>query len=175
MIPFYLGRIFKKSGASDDVYSKLGINEDNALGHTSIVQRYGNLIGFVKQFFLGVRNPIAFLARALGISPKCFFAGVCCGGLITLPVQVKTVIKYAFSLHAAKELVVLSFDMAPPASAMLVVAAAVTPVWKGHAKMHGVILSHCAENGCDPTSVAYIYKEESVQWYDRSCSSSTGN
>ncbi|GJS36802.1 SNARE associated Golgi protein [Tanacetum coccineum] len=100
MIPFYLGRLFKKSGASDDVYSKLGINEDNALGRTSIVQRYGNLIGFVEQFSLGVRNPTTFLAGALGISPECFFAGVCCGGLITLPVQVKTVIKYAFSLHA---------------------------------------------------------------------------
>ncbi|GJS90433.1 SNARE associated Golgi protein [Tanacetum coccineum] len=87
MIPFYLGRLFKKSGASDDVYSKLGINENNALGRTSIVQRYGNLIGFVEQFFLGVRNPTAFLARAMGISPECFFAGVCCGGLITLLVQ----------------------------------------------------------------------------------------
>ncbi|GKA89540.1 SNARE associated Golgi protein [Tanacetum coccineum] len=82
MIPFYLGRLFKKSSASDD----LGINEDKALGHT-IVQRYGNLIGFVERFSLGVRNPTAFFAGALGISPECFFAGVCCGGLITLPVQ----------------------------------------------------------------------------------------
>nr|XP_043620701.1 uncharacterized protein LOC122592518 [Erigeron canadensis] len=87
MIPFYLGRLFKKSGASDDVCSKLGINEDKALGLTSLVQRYGNLIGFVERFSLGVRNPTAFFAGALDISPECFFAGVCCGGLITLPVQ----------------------------------------------------------------------------------------
>ncbi|KAL7590481.1 hypothetical protein Lser_V15G38960 [Lactuca serriola] len=87
MIPFYLGRLFKKSGASDDVYSKLGVSKDKALGLTNIVQRYGNLIGFVERFSLGVRNPTAFFAGALDISPECFFAGVCCGGLITLPIQ----------------------------------------------------------------------------------------
>ncbi|KAK9055649.1 hypothetical protein SSX86_026734 [Deinandra increscens subsp. villosa] len=87
MIPFYLGRLFKKSGASDDVYAKLGVSIDKAAGLTRIVQRYGNLIGFVERFSLGVRNPTAFLAGALDISPEYFFAGVCCGGLITLPVQ----------------------------------------------------------------------------------------
>ncbi|KAI3772887.1 hypothetical protein L6452_04081 [Arctium lappa] len=87
MVPFYLGKLFKKSGASDDVYSKLGISKEKALGLTHIVQRYGNLIGFVERFSLGVRNPTAFLAGALDISPECFFAGVCCGGLITLPIQ----------------------------------------------------------------------------------------
>ncbi|KAM4070626.1 hypothetical protein ACB094_12G179200 [Castanea mollissima] len=44
LIPFYLGKLFRQSGASDDVCSR-------------------------------------------GISPECFFAGVCCGGLITLPLQ----------------------------------------------------------------------------------------
>ncbi|KAI3742041.1 hypothetical protein L1987_59720 [Smallanthus sonchifolius] len=87
MIPFYLGKLFKKSGASDDVYSKLGISKDKAVGLTRIVQRYGNLIGFVERFSLGVRNPTAFFAGALDISPECFFAGVCCGGLVTLPIQ----------------------------------------------------------------------------------------
>lgn len=29
----------------------------------------------------------AFL-QVQGISPECFFAGVCCGGLFTLPIQV---------------------------------------------------------------------------------------
>lgn len=87
MIPFYLGRLFKKSGGSDDVYSRLGISKDKALGLTHLVQRYGNLIGFVERFSLGVRNPTAFFAGALDISPECFFAGVCCGGLITLPIQ----------------------------------------------------------------------------------------
>ncbi|CAK7333917.1 unnamed protein product [Dovyalis caffra] len=28
----------------------------------------------------------------MGISPECFFAGVCCGGLITLPLQVNLVL-----------------------------------------------------------------------------------
>ncbi|KVI12299.1 uncharacterized protein LOC112507413 [Cynara cardunculus var. scolymus] len=87
MVPFYLGKLFKKSGASEDVYSKVGISKDKALGLTHIVQRYGNLIGFVERFSLGVRNPTAFLAGVLDISPECFFAGVCCGGLITLPIQ----------------------------------------------------------------------------------------
>ncbi|KAI7746581.1 hypothetical protein M8C21_005735 [Ambrosia artemisiifolia] len=40
---------------------------------------------------------------------------------------------------------VSGFDMAPPASAILAGAAAVTAVWKGHTKMHGVILSHTHE------------------------------
>ncbi|KVI00172.1 Nucleotide-binding, alpha-beta plait [Cynara cardunculus var. scolymus] len=64
---------------------------------------------------------------------------------------------------------VSGFDMAPPASAILAGAAAVTAVWNGRTKMHGVILPHCAENGCEPTSVAFMYKEESLQWYDGSC------
>ncbi|KAJ9548054.1 hypothetical protein OSB04_020597 [Centaurea solstitialis] len=88
MVPFYLGKLFKKSGASDDVYSKVGISKEKALGLTQIVQKYGNLLGLViERFSLGVRNPTAFLAGALDISPECFFAGVCCGGLITLPIR----------------------------------------------------------------------------------------
>ncbi|CAH8378439.1 unnamed protein product [Eruca vesicaria subsp. sativa] len=87
MIPFYLGKLFRQSGASDDVCSKLGIGKEKALSITQAVQKYGNLSGFVERFSLGVRNPTAFFAGALGISPECFFAGVCCGGLITLPVQ----------------------------------------------------------------------------------------
>ncbi|GKB76905.1 hypothetical protein Tco_0943800 [Tanacetum coccineum] len=47
ILPEYTPGLFKKSGASGDVYLKLGINGDKALGRTSIVQRYGNLIGFV--------------------------------------------------------------------------------------------------------------------------------
>ncbi|KAH0855043.1 hypothetical protein HID58_020523 [Brassica napus] len=118
MIPFYLGKLFRQSGSSDDVCSKskenpgrrffryrpcfkwvgkanseelalladkqarskLGIGKEKAMGITQAVQKYGNLSGFV-------RNPTAFFAGALGISPECFFAGVCCGGLITLPIQ----------------------------------------------------------------------------------------
>ncbi|XP_057809244.1 uncharacterized protein LOC131023691 [Salvia miltiorrhiza] len=87
MIPFYFGKMFRQSSASDDVLSKLGVGEEKAKEISSTVQRYGNLIGFVERFSLGVRNPTAFLAGAMGISPECFFAGVCCGGLITLPVQ----------------------------------------------------------------------------------------
>ncbi|PON60805.1 DedA family [Trema orientale] len=87
LIPFYFGKLFKQSGASDDVCSKLGIGKEKALSITRAVQKYGNLIGFVERFSLGVRNPTAFLAGASGISAECFFAGVCCGGLVTLPIQ----------------------------------------------------------------------------------------
>ncbi|XP_021720031.1 uncharacterized protein LOC110687718 [Chenopodium quinoa] len=87
MIPFYVGKLFKQSGASDDLCSKLGVSKEKAMNITQAVQRYGNLSGFVERFSLGVRNPTAFLAGAMGISPECFFVGVCCGGLITLPVQ----------------------------------------------------------------------------------------
>ncbi|GMN50324.1 hypothetical protein TIFTF001_019469 [Ficus carica] len=87
LIPFYFGKLFRQSGASDDVCSKLGIGKERALSISRAVQKYGNLIGFVERFSLGVRNPTAFLAGASGVSPDCFFAGVCCGGLITLPIQ----------------------------------------------------------------------------------------
>ncbi|MFQ6625586.1 hypothetical protein Gotur_006011 [Gossypium turneri] len=87
MIPFYLGKLFRESGASDDVCSKLGIGEEKVSQIRRAVQKYGNLIGFIERFSLGVRNPTAFLAGSLGISPEFFFAGVCCGGLVTLPIQ----------------------------------------------------------------------------------------
>ncbi|KAJ0054604.1 hypothetical protein Pint_01553 [Pistacia integerrima] len=87
MVPFYFGKLFRQSGASDDISSKLGIGKEKALSITRAVQKYGNLIGFVERLSLGVRNPTSFLAGTLGISPDYFFAGVCCGGLITLPLQ----------------------------------------------------------------------------------------
>ncbi|KAG9446494.1 hypothetical protein H6P81_012622 [Aristolochia fimbriata] len=87
MIPFYLGKAFRKTKTSEDVCSKLGIGKEKALSITQAVQKYGNLIGFVERFSIGVRNPTAFLAGMLGISAECFFAGVCLGGLVTLPVQ----------------------------------------------------------------------------------------
>ncbi|CAA7023947.1 unnamed protein product [Microthlaspi erraticum] len=87
MIPFYLGKLFRQSGASDDVCSKLGIGKEKVLSITQAVEKYGNMSGFVERFSLGMRNPTAFLAGALGVSPECFFGGVCCGGLITLPLQ----------------------------------------------------------------------------------------
>ncbi|WJX81725.1 hypothetical protein P8452_64572 [Trifolium repens] len=87
LIPFYLGKLFRQSGGSADVTSRLGIGKEKATEITDVVQKYGNLIGFVERFSLGVRNPTAFLAGALGISPELFFAGVCCGGLFTLPIQ----------------------------------------------------------------------------------------
>ncbi|XP_022849036.1 uncharacterized protein LOC111371344 [Olea europaea var. sylvestris] len=87
MIPFYIGKIFRKSGATDDISSKLGIGKEKAMDITRTVKKYGNLVGFVERFSIGVRNPTAFLAGAMDVSPECFFAGVCCGGLITLPIQ----------------------------------------------------------------------------------------
>ncbi|XAR58724.1 hypothetical protein NMG60_11014223 [Bertholletia excelsa] len=87
MVHFYLGKLFRKAGGSDDVCSKLGIGKERATDIVRIVQKYGNLIGFVERFSLGLRNPIAFLAGALDISSHCFFAGVCGGGLITVTLQ----------------------------------------------------------------------------------------
>ncbi|KAL8143864.1 hypothetical protein V2J09_016896 [Rumex salicifolius] len=79
--------IISTTGASDDVCSRLGIGKDRAMTVSRAVQKYGNLSGFVERFSLGVRNPTSFLAGAMGVSPDCFFVGVCCGGLITLPIQ----------------------------------------------------------------------------------------
>ncbi|KAK1320684.1 hypothetical protein QJS10_CPA03g02222 [Acorus calamus] len=87
MIPYYVGRVFRQTKASSDICSQLGIGKEKAIRITRAVQKYGNLIGFVERFSIGMRNPTAFLAGALGISSECFFAGVCCGGLITLPIQ----------------------------------------------------------------------------------------
>jgi len=41
----------------------------------------------VERFSIGLRNPTAFLAGTLGIPADCYFAGVCCGCLFTLPIQ----------------------------------------------------------------------------------------
>ncbi|KAF3329528.1 hypothetical protein FCM35_KLT04859 [Carex littledalei] len=87
MIPFYVGKLFRESKASENIYNKLGIGKEKVRSITSVVQKYGNLSGFIERFSLGARNPTAFLAGACGVSADCFFAGVCCGGLITLPLQ----------------------------------------------------------------------------------------
>ncbi|KAL6888394.1 hypothetical protein ACP4OV_009420 [Aristida adscensionis] len=87
MIPFYLGKFFRQTKASGDISSMIGIGKEKALSISQGVQKYGNLIGFVERFSIGVRNPTAFLAGALGISADCYFAGVCCGCLFTLPIQ----------------------------------------------------------------------------------------
>jgi len=87
MIPFYLGKLFRQTRASEDISSKIGIGKEKALSISQAVQKYGNLIGFVERFSIGVRNPTAFLAGALGISADFFFAGVCFGCLFTLPIQ----------------------------------------------------------------------------------------
>ncbi|XP_047252229.1 uncharacterized protein LOC107841453 [Capsicum annuum] len=88
MIPFYFGKLFKQSAASSDVCPKLGIRNQKARDITNAVQKYGDLIRFVEQFSLVVKNPTAFPCRGSDISPECFFTGFCCGGLITLPIQV---------------------------------------------------------------------------------------
>ncbi|PKA57787.1 hypothetical protein AXF42_Ash015164 [Apostasia shenzhenica] len=87
MIPFYLGRFFRQTKASSDICTKLGIGKEKAAEIGRAVQKYGNLSGFVERFSVGARNPTAFLAGASGISAECFFVGVCCGGLITLSIQ----------------------------------------------------------------------------------------
>ncbi|KAK3156209.1 hypothetical protein QOZ80_2AG0104270 [Eleusine coracana subsp. coracana] len=87
MIPFFLGKLFRKTGVSADIGNKIGIGKEKVQSITRGVQKYGNLIGFVERFSIGVRNPTSFLAGALGISADCYFAGVCCGCLFTLPIQ----------------------------------------------------------------------------------------
>ncbi|XP_050204589.1 uncharacterized protein LOC126654689 isoform X2 [Mercurialis annua] len=87
MIPFYLGKLFRESGTTGDICSKLGIGEEKALSISNTVRKYGNLAGLVERFSLGVRNPTGFLAGTMGVSPEIFFAGVCGGCLITLPLQ----------------------------------------------------------------------------------------
>ncbi|EEE56466.1 hypothetical protein OsJ_05675 [Oryza sativa Japonica Group] len=87
MVPFYLGKLFRQTRASEDISSKIGIGKEKALSISRAVQKYGNLIGFVERFSVGVRNPTGFLAGALGIPADCYFAGVCCGCLFTLPIQ----------------------------------------------------------------------------------------
>ncbi|WVZ77581.1 hypothetical protein U9M48_025434 [Paspalum notatum var. saurae] len=87
MVPFYIGKLFRQTRASKDISSKIGIGKEKALSISRAVQKYGNLIGFVERFSIGVRNATAFLAGASGISADCFFAGVCFGCLFTLPIQ----------------------------------------------------------------------------------------
>ncbi|KAI5078799.1 hypothetical protein GOP47_0006470 [Adiantum capillus-veneris] len=87
MIPFYAGRFAAQTKAGDTLRKKVGVSEEKLKSISQSVQRYGNLIGFVERFSVGVRNPTAFMAGAMGVSPDKFFAGVCLGALITLPLQ----------------------------------------------------------------------------------------
>ncbi|EHA8586966.1 hypothetical protein COCNU_scaffold001222G000010 [Cocos nucifera] len=48
MIPFYLGKLFRQTEASEDICTKLGIGKEKAMSITRVVQKYGNLIGFGK-------------------------------------------------------------------------------------------------------------------------------
>lgn len=87
MVPFYAGKFAAQTKTGDKLREKVGVNEAKLQKILQAVQRHGNLIGFVERFSLGVRNPTSFLAGAMGISPQKYFAGVCLGALITLPLQ----------------------------------------------------------------------------------------
>ncbi|KAG0621599.1 hypothetical protein M758_3G033500 [Ceratodon purpureus] len=87
MVPFYAGRQAAKSGTGNLIREKLGVSQEKFDTIKANVQRHGNLIGIVERFSLGVRNPTSFLAGFVGIKPTNFFAGVCVGALITLPLQ----------------------------------------------------------------------------------------
>ncbi|KAF8783696.1 hypothetical protein HU200_000376 [Digitaria exilis] len=87
MIPFFLGKLFRQTKASEDISSKIGIGKGKASNISRAVQKYRNLVGFVERFSIGARNPTAFLAGALCVPADCFFAGVCFGCLFTLPLQ----------------------------------------------------------------------------------------
>ncbi|MCO5573296.1 hypothetical protein L7F22_027065 [Adiantum nelumboides] len=87
MIPFYAGRFAAQTKAGDTLRKKVGLSEEKLKMISQSVQRFRNLIGFVERFWLGVRNPTAFVAGAMGVSPDKFFTGVCLGALITMPLQ----------------------------------------------------------------------------------------
>ncbi|XP_024523861.1 uncharacterized protein LOC9631152 isoform X1 [Selaginella moellendorffii] len=87
MVPFYAGKLTAQSGSGETFRSKLGISREKLEEIAKAVQRYGNVIGFVERFSVGARNPTSFLAGASGIEASKFFAGVCLGGLLTLPLQ----------------------------------------------------------------------------------------
>lgn len=87
MIPFYAGRFASQTKAGDTIRKKVGVNEKKLRSILQTVQRYGNLIGFVERFSLGVRNPTSFIAGAMRVAPDKFFTGVCVGALITMPLQ----------------------------------------------------------------------------------------
>uniref|UniRef100_A0A0D9YNG2 Uncharacterized protein n=1 Tax=Oryza glumipatula TaxID=40148 RepID=A0A0D9YNG2_9ORYZ len=57
--------VYWQTRASEDISSKIGIGKEKALSISRAVQKYGNLIGFVERFSVGVRNPTGFLAGAL--------------------------------------------------------------------------------------------------------------
>ncbi|KAI8574282.1 hypothetical protein RHMOL_Rhmol01G0342300 [Rhododendron molle] len=86
MIPFYLGKLFKQSGAYDDVCSKLGIGKEKAMEITRVVQRYGNLAGFVivctvacsGAFFSWSEKSYSFPSRNTG----CFSRILLCWSLL---------------------------------------------------------------------------------------------
>ncbi|XP_024364148.1 uncharacterized protein [Physcomitrium patens] len=87
MVPFFAGRQAAKSGTGNRICEKLGVSQEKFDKIKANVQRHGNLIGIVERFSLGIRNPTSFLAGFVGINPTNYFAGVCAGGLITLPLQ----------------------------------------------------------------------------------------
>ncbi|CAA6659547.1 unnamed protein product [Spirodela intermedia] len=103
MIPFYLGRLFRQTKASVDICSKLGIGKDKVVSITRVVQKYGNMIGFVERFSVGARNPTSFLAvhGLLGIGfllrerPAMALAGV------ATVVGMWTLLPYAIAASAA--------------------------------------------------------------------------
>eukprot|EP00850_Spirogloea_muscicola_P022245 SM000284S10665 [mRNA] locus=s284:51200:53563:+ [translate_table: standard] len=63
LVPYFAGRLAASKG--ELVRNKLGIRDTKKLDKVvATVKRYGNYIGFVERFSLGVRNPTAFLAGA---------------------------------------------------------------------------------------------------------------
>eukprot|EP00898_Chlorokybus_atmophyticus_P001652 jgi/Chlat1/2488/Chrsp175S02358 len=112
MVPFYAGRIAasrgeqlanKASGPNVEVVeigwslqlamfisqAVLMSSKNKAMGERVLatVRRYGDRVGFVERFSLGIRNPVGFLAGLSGVPPAKYFLGVCLGACFTLPAQ----------------------------------------------------------------------------------------
>ncbi|KAG8485326.1 hypothetical protein CXB51_021706 [Gossypium anomalum] len=55
--PYIISTLFRESGASDDVCSKLGIGEEKVSQIRRAVQKYGNLIGFTWNWIFDEETP----------------------------------------------------------------------------------------------------------------------
>ena len=51
------------------------------------MNRWGRAVGLIERLSLGFRGPLCLVCGFMGVHPGRFFAGVCVGALITMPLQ----------------------------------------------------------------------------------------
>jgi len=64
-----------------------GKQADRAERAMAAMERYGAFVGFAQRLMVGFRFPLSLAAGFTGARFPTFFAGVCLGGLISLPAQ----------------------------------------------------------------------------------------